>query len=119
MKKIFLTLGAILVFGITSAQTDTTKTPAQKQKAKTERSRKATQDTRTQSQLNSDAQKNINSVERPVNAIPTPPASAPGSVNTNSSAMPQVTPPITTPPPGAPPTTPQPASPVPSNQPRQ
>lgn len=119
MKKMFLTLGAILVFGIASAQTDTTRTPAQKQKAKTEKSRKSAQDTRAQSQMNTDAQKNINSVERPINATPTPPASAPGSVNTNSSAMPQVTPPVTPPPPGAPTTTPQPATPVPSNTPRQ
>lgn len=119
MKKMFLTLGAILVFGIASAQTDTTRTHAQKQKAKTEKSRKSVQDTRTQSQINSDTQRNINSVERPINATPTPPASAPGSVNTNSSAMPQVTPPVSTPPPGAPPTTPQPAVPTPTTQPRQ
>jgi len=119
MKKIFLTLGAVLAFGIASAQTDKTSTPAQKQKAKTEKSIKSVQDTRTQSQMNTDAQKNINSVERPINATPTPPASAPGSVNTNSSAMPQVTPPVTTPLPGAPLTTPQPATPVPANTPRQ
>jgi hypothetical protein len=98
MKKLFLTLGAILVFGLASAQTTTSKAKATKTKTQTDRAKKA--DTRTPAQQKSDAEKNINAFEE--NNIPTPPASAAGNVNTNSSAMPQVTPPVTTPPPGAP-----------------
>lgn len=97
MKKLFLTLGAVLAFSFASAQTTTSKA---KTKSTTQADRAKKVDTRTPAQQKSDAEKNINMMEE--NSIPTPPASAPGNVNTNSSAMPQVTPPVTTPPPGAP-----------------
>jgi Ni/Co efflux regulator RcnB len=102
MKKLFITLGAILAFGIASAQTATTRT-----KNTTSRTQKAkTTDTRTTTEKKRNAERNASSLQQN-NTIPTPPASAPGSVNTNSSAMPQVTPPVSSPPPGAP-MTPQP-----------
>lgn len=123
MKKLFLTLGAILVFGIVSAQTDTAKTTS-KSRTQTDRAKKQARqtDTRTPKQQRRDADRNLNSLEKNNNSvIPTPPASAPGSVNTNSSAMPQVTPQVTTPPPGAPMTPPPagtPIKPVPTPSPK-
>jgi hypothetical protein len=97
MKKLFITLGLILVFGMASAQTGTTRA-----KNTTSRSQPAkTTDTRTTTEKKRDAERNVSSLQQN-NTIATPPASAPGTVNTNSSAMPQVTPPVSSPPPGAP-----------------
>jgi len=110
MRKLFLTLGAVLVFGIASAQTDTARTKVNNKTTQTQR--RAT-DTRTSDQKRVDAQKNINDLEKNTNRISTPATPQP-SINTNSSATPQLTPPVSPPPPGAPvnPGAPVPAAPT-------
>ena len=118
MKKLFLTLGAVLAFGIASAQTDTTSPTSAN---KTDKKKPQTQrDTRTDAQKTRAAQKNINDLEQNTNAI-SPSMQVQPALNPNSSAMPQYTPPVSPIPPGAPTSPTDPTSPTPAvpNTPKQ
>lgn len=97
MKKAFLTLGALLAFGLASAQTDSTRT---------DRVRKVDNSTRTQTQANDVRQRRTTTQQpgsttgttrRPTTVAPT--TSAPSTTTSPSTTAPTTVSPTTTSPP--------------------